>query len=93
MDLKDYRQQIDDLDREMAAIFEKRMEISRLVAIYKKENNLPLQDIGREELMLEKLKESTGDELYPYSRKFFSYLLELSKDYMGSCMAQLSEDI
>ena len=42
MELKDLRNQIDDIDDELVRLFVKRMEVSAQVADYKKEHNLPI---------------------------------------------------
>ena len=53
-DLKQCREQLDSIDLEIIKLFEKRMSIIKDVAIYKKENNLPILDETREEMMLQK---------------------------------------
>ena len=47
-DLTDYRRTIDELDRSLVALFEKRMDTARAVAAYKKEHDLPVLQEGRE---------------------------------------------
>ena len=42
MDLNQLRNDIDKLDKEILSAFEKRMDLCRQVALYKKENNLPI---------------------------------------------------
>ena len=42
MELKDIRNQIDEIDDELVQLFAKRMELSALVADYKKKNHLPM---------------------------------------------------
>ena len=39
-DLKQLRQQINDIDQEMVKLFERRMKVSSKIAQFKKENNL-----------------------------------------------------
>ena len=41
------RAQIDDIDAQMIALFEKRMDVTRQVGEYKKENDLPVLDRKR----------------------------------------------
>ena len=44
MDLKDYRVQIDTIDRELVKLFAQRMEVAASIAGYKKEKGLPVLD-------------------------------------------------
>ena len=47
--LTDARRIINEVDREMAELFARRMEAAKLVAEYKKERGLPVLDPAREE--------------------------------------------
>ena len=49
LDLQKIREEIDIIDRELARLFEKRMDIVLKVAEYKRQNNLPVKDMAREE--------------------------------------------
>ena len=42
MDLNDYRKQIDEIDSQLLDLFERRMELAKDIADYKKQNNLPV---------------------------------------------------
>ena len=53
-DLNDIRKQINDVDEQMANLFEKRMNLAKQVAEYKIENSLPIEDKVREALLIEK---------------------------------------
>ena len=44
MDLKELRQQIDEIDTKIIALYEQRMEIVKQVSIYKIANNIPVLD-------------------------------------------------
>ena len=52
--IKEARKQINEIDKEMAKLFEKRMDAARLVAEYKAENALPVFDPERERELFEK---------------------------------------
>ena len=43
------REIINETDREMARLFEQRMEAVRRIAMWKKEHGLPILDAGREQ--------------------------------------------
>lgn len=53
-DLKELRGQIDKIDAQMAALFERRMSVTRKVGEYKLAHGLPVLDPGREREVLEK---------------------------------------
>ena len=55
--LEQARKKINEIDEKMAKLFEERMEASKEVALYKKENALPIVDKMREkELILKNSK-------------------------------------
>lgn len=54
-DLKQYREELDSIDLEIIKLFEKRMSIIKDVALYKKENDLPILDETREKIMIQKI--------------------------------------
>ena len=81
MDLKDYRNQLDTIDDQMAALFKQRMEIVRKVADYKKETNTPVMAAGREREILYRVTGLCGEDLEEYTKILYSTILELSRDY------------
>lgn len=50
--LEQARQEINEIDREMARLFEKRMQCSAVVADYKRQNGLSIRDKAREEELI-----------------------------------------
>ena len=83
MDLKELRNQIDNIDNELVKLFVRRMEISVLVADYKRENNLPIHVPAREQEILEKISESTSEEMEVYVRSLYVKIFELSRAYQS----------
>ena len=81
-ELKEIRKEIDSIDKEMASLFEKRMELVEDVAAYKKENGLPLTDKNREAEVIEKnallIKNPAIREYYP---PFMEGVMAQSKRY------------
>ena len=53
-DMDETRKQIEEIDREMAKLFEKRMTCVESIAEYKKERGLPVYDADREKALLTK---------------------------------------
>ncbi|MCR4807664.1 MAG: chorismate mutase [Lachnospiraceae bacterium] len=81
-ELTELRNEIEAVDREMAALFEKRMECSAAIAGYKKKNNMPVLDSGREKELLEKNEGYVKDEKKKsYYLRFMKEILAISKDY------------
>ncbi|CCV64787.1 hypothetical protein BN85412100 [Alteracholeplasma palmae J233] len=79
--IEELRLEIDKIDQEMKELFIKRMEVSKEVGIYKKENNLPILDQKREDQLIEKKKLNfNNEELWSYYEKFIKYIMELSKE-------------
>lgn len=82
MDLTQAREKIEDIDKQMANLFEMRMECSKEIAQYKKENNIPIYDATREKNLMEKNRSYIkNDMLKEYYLKFFKGLLDISKEY------------
>ncbi|MDE6584219.1 MAG: chorismate mutase [Anaeroplasmataceae bacterium] len=80
--LEEAREIIQSVDLEMIELFKKRMVASKLVAEYKKENQLPILDEAREKFLIEKNLKSLNDEtLESYYMTFFKGVLDSSKDY------------
>ena len=76
-DLNALRQEINEITEEMMVLFEKRLEVSKKVAAYKKEHNLPIFQPEREKELIDRY---TKDALYPeLSQAFLETLMNLSK--------------
>jgi len=84
-DLDDIRRRIDDLDSQMAALFERRMLECRRVARLKKLGSLPIEDAAREEQLLERNSARVADRrIRAYCTRFWRSVIELSKEYQHS---------
>ena len=80
--LEELRLQINDIDKSLAELFEKRMKLAKEIGEYKKENNLPILDKKREEeVILKNLSYIKTNELKEYYEKFIKEVMSLSKDY------------
>ena len=80
MDLKECREEINEIDDQMKALFLRRMEVVSEVAKYKIENNMPIFDANREASMKERLSADTGD-MKEYYLAFLEEMLVQSKNY------------
>ena len=80
MDLAEEREKITALDRQMARLFEDRMEAVRAVAEYKRKRGLPIEDKEQEARKLEEGESLLEDrELIPYYTQFLQCSMDISK--------------
>jgi monofunctional chorismate mutase len=80
--LKDIRDKINDLDKEMLDLFTKRMKLSKEVIEYKIKNNLPILDQEREKEVINKnLNNLKNKDLEKYYLEFITNLMNISKEY------------
>lgn len=80
MDLSDYRKEIDEIDKEMTRLFERRMDVAVKVAEYKINNKLPIFNGGREAEVIQKnVKRLNNSNYESLIRKYFNHLMELSR--------------
>lgn len=79
-ELEQCRKEIDEIDRELLVLFERRMDIAVRVANYKKENNLPIYDEERESKIIKKNVDNLKNKHYDLlARRFFLSIMELSR--------------
>jgi len=80
--LQKAREEINEIDAQMAELFCKRMKASKEVAQYKKENGLPVFDAKREQQVIDKNCTLVEDEvLKSYYISYLKNLMKLSKNY------------
>ncbi len=81
-ELSDIRDEISRIDKEMLALFEERMQCSRAVAEYKKENGIPVKDEKRERELIERNSGLINNKkILCYYKEFFNKMLKLSCEY------------
>ena len=80
--LQEDRKAIDEIDRQIAELFEKRFAVVRDVIDYKIEKRMPVLDSGREEEIIKRNCERIEDEdIRYYFRKFYTDMIALSREY------------
>ncbi|SEL01797.1 hypothetical protein SAMN04487770_10549 [Butyrivibrio sp. ob235] len=80
MDLNELRSDIDKIDSELIALFEKRMTVSEKIADYKIQAKKSIFDKDRENLKLEKVKSlATSDENREPTGELFEKIMEISR--------------
>lgn len=76
------REKINKIDKEMANLFEQRMNCSKAVANYKKENGLPVLDANREEaIILNNSNYIKDEEIKGYYVNFMRDIMKISRSY------------
>jgi len=89
-ELDQARAEIEQIDRQMAELFQKRMKCSKMVAEYKIERGLPVLDKNREKILIEKNAGYITDPIIePYYRALFGAVLEESKKFQHRLMEGL----
>ncbi len=77
------RDEISGLDRQMAELFDRRMQITRDVALYKAGHSMPVFDREREEQVIERVLNAfpnRDEEFHNALRIFFQTIMDLSKE-------------
>ncbi len=81
-DLQEARKKINEVDKQIARLFEERMDAAAIVADYKRERGLPIYDGVREKEVLDKnLAFITEKKYEAYYRLFQQNLMDISKNY------------
>ncbi len=87
-DIKELRQDIDGIDREILELFEKRMELSGDIAAYKSEKGLPVYDPVREKEKLLRISKELPEGLRDSGVALFRMLFELSKSRQAELLGE-----
>ncbi|MBQ3090150.1 MAG: chorismate mutase [Oscillospiraceae bacterium] len=92
-DLKELRQEIDHIDRQLVDLFLRRMEVSRNVAAYKIANQIPVLDPERERQVLEaKAAMVDTPEMKADVNKLFETIMSMSRAHQRSIMQEREPD-
>ncbi|MFA5524233.1 MAG: chorismate mutase [Tissierellales bacterium] len=79
-DLSKLRQEIDTIDNELIVLFERRMEVSKKVADYKRDNKLPIFDASRENIIIKKnIQKLNNKSLAEELESFYKIIFKISK--------------
>lgn len=88
-ELEEARRTIDEVDRQMAALFEARMAAVGQVAAYKEAHGLPVLDAGREAQVLKKnLALLKNRDLAPYYTDYIKHQMALSRQYQTKVLGR-----
>lgn len=82
--MSDFRRKIDEIDAEMARLFEQRMAVVEQIALDKKATGRPIEDPVREAEMLERRCNAIADDrLRGHYASFLRSAIAVSKDYQA----------
>ena len=87
--LDDARSTIDEVDRQMAALFSRRMQAASQIAAFKAERGLAIRDAEREAAILERNGLLVDAEIRPYYLRFMENVMEESRRYQRRLMEGL----
>ncbi len=91
-DMKDYRAMIDEIDAKMLKLYEERMDVVRNIAMYKKENNLPVYDAAREDAKIDEVFASVKNKQYADgAAQLFITLMQASKEFQEELLGLSDE--
>lgn len=90
-DLNQCRRELDSIDAQLVGLFEKRMQISRDVALYKHRHNMDVLDSARENQVLQSRAAQVREEtLKKPLMDFFREIMRLSREEQSRCLDKLS---
>ncbi len=81
MNLKELRQQIDEIDEQIVPLFIERMKVSGEIARVKHAEGQAVFDPQREKVKIEEIERLAGEEWKNDAKKLYSVMMELSRGY------------
>ena len=88
-ELENLRERIDTIDKEMIALFEKRMDVVADIAAYKIKNNLPVLNQNREDIVVSKVKSTVKNKDYTDSAtNLIKDIMEISKKFQQDLISK-----
>lgn len=97
--LDDIRKEITENDKQIARLFEKRMNLSKEVADYKREHEMKVFDASREAAVVENFTNSLCNKTYTkWASQLIHELMNCSKEYQRSlntppCVTEVSDTV
>ena len=81
-DIQELRSEIDQIDKQIVSLLKQRLETANEVAEYKRERDLPVLDSRREQALMERISEQSG-EYATYVRSIYHALLSNSRSFQN----------
>lgn len=91
MDINELRTEIDTIDKQLTELFTKRMNTAKEIAEYKKQNEKPVYDRGREREVINKVTSCVDKDLENYTRLLYLTMFDLSRSYQKKFLGEKSE--
>lgn len=88
--MEEIRKKIDSVDEKLAALFKERMELSKEIALLKKESGKPVLNSMREREVLSHVSEAAGEELEVYARQLYLTMFDVSRSYQSKFIGSKS---
>ena len=86
MNLEEARNEINEINKQMLELFQKRMDCSFAVAEYKKANGMAIFDGAREQKILDTVEGMADEKYKSYARDFFQGIMDVSRDYQAELL-------
>ena len=88
-ELENLRERIDTIDKELITLFEERMNVVNDIAEYKINNNLPILNQNREDIVISKVKAIVKNKDYTDSAiDFIKDIMEISKKFQQKIISK-----
>ena len=87
-DIEELRKEIDAIDSKLVGLFEQRMESALRIAEYKKENNIEVLNVSREEQIISNAKEKLNNKnLKVDLEKFLKCIMQISREAQSEILS------
>ncbi|MCQ2081051.1 MAG: prephenate dehydratase [Lachnospiraceae bacterium] len=91
MDIENLQNEIDNIDKDIVSLLNKRMAISKKIAQTKVENNLPLRDVSKERQKMNEVIDMSEEDLKDYMSVLYSMIFDVTKSYQSTFIAKNSD--
>ena len=83
--IDELRKEIDRIDKELIALFERRMDTACAIGCIKRENSIAIKNEGREEQVKANCRENCSNSLYlPYAQSVMMSVIEACRGVQDS---------
>ena len=91
-ELKELRQEIDSIDRQVVELFRQRMDVTRRVGEYKAARGIPVLDQAREREVLNNKGELAGEELRPAVITLYQTIMSISRRQQRDMLGERADN-
>ncbi len=82
------REEIDCIDQQLTELYNKRMKLSKQVALAKKESNMTVYHPAREKEIINRVTKMVEPEIKFYTKQLFNTIFDTSRGYQNQFMEQ-----